>query len=72
MDAECIAHHGVATEGDAFVEVQCAGQRCVCRVELLGKHPKTVEQTFEAKCESAEQAEQLLKARCVPSVTQSQ
>jgi hypothetical protein len=67
VSAECIAHHGVATDGDAFAEIECVGMRCVCRIEFLEPRPSKVEFRFEAEsmCEPDERADRLLRERCI-------
>ena len=67
LNAECVAHHGVATEGDALAEIECVEKHCVCRIEFLEPRPSEVEFHFEAEseCSPGEQAEKLLMERCV-------
>ena len=66
VNAECDRQKGVTTPGDALLEVECDGSRCVCRVELLGGNSVKREQSFEAECETGDQADQLIKQRCIP------
>jgi hypothetical protein len=67
LNAECIAQHGVATEGDALAEIECTETHCVCRIEFLDPRPSQVEFRFESesRCESAERDEALLREWCI-------
>ena len=66
-NAECIKQKRVSSPGDGHVSLQCEGQACVCRIEFLAPRQTTHELSFEATCETAEQAEQLLVDRCIPA-----
>jgi hypothetical protein len=70
MGAACIAQHGVDTPGDGLVAVECDNGGCVCQIEVFGDTSEastTRELAFEAPCDDAEQAERLLKERCIPA-----
>ena len=70
MSAACIAQHGVDTPGDGLVAVECDNGHCVCQIEVFddtSEASTTRELAFEAPCNDAEQAERLLKERCVPA-----
>jgi hypothetical protein len=66
-NAECIRQHGVATPGDGTVTIHCEDHACLCRVEFLPPAASVHEFSFDATCETNEQAEQLLKDRCIPA-----
>lgn len=65
MNADCIAQRGTENPGDGFVEIQCEGRNCKCRIESLGHPPVTRELAFEADCETSEQVDELLRSRCI-------
>lgn len=70
MGASCIAEHGVDTPGDGLVAVECENGKCVCEIEVFGDtsgQSTTRKLAFDARCDDAEQAERLLKERCIPA-----
>lgn len=66
-NAECVRQHGTVTEGDGIVRIHCEDRACVCRIEFMPPRESVHEFSFEATCETNEQAEQLLKDRCIPA-----
>lgn len=66
-NAECVREHGVLTAGDGIVRIHCEGRACVCRIEFMPPRESVHEFSFEAACETNEQAEQLLRDRCIPT-----
>ena len=67
MSATCIAQQGVQTPGDGLVEVRCDEHGCACRIEVFDARPATRTFSFVAECNDTEQAERLLKERCIPA-----
>lgn len=64
-NAECIRQHGVSNRGDGIVRIHCEDSACVCRIEFLEPSESVHEFSFEALCESGEQAQRLLRERCI-------
>ena len=64
-NAECVQRQGATSHGDGTVTLQCNGRACVCRIEAFGARPVKREFAFEAECATGEQAQRLLKERCI-------
>jgi hypothetical protein len=65
FNAECIAQPGEANPGDGFASLACSDGRCSCRLEPALPAGTVVAWEFRAPCNSAGDAELLLRDQCL-------
>ena len=64
-NAECASQRGVSEPGGGTVTILCENTACTCRLETFAPEHAVREFSFEATCETSEQAQTLLKERCI-------